>query len=80
MIEARSCERFRVLSTSVDDEELRDFYNELTKTEAGHYTLFLRYAHKYGDEIMDVSKKWEEFLEFEAEVIAEYGKSARMHG
>jgi tRNA-(ms[2]io[6]A)-hydroxylase len=80
MIEARSCERFRVLSTTVEDEELRDFYNELTKSEAGHYALFLRYAHKYGDEIMDVSQKWEEFLDFEAEVISEYGKSARMHG
>lgn len=80
MIEARSCERFRVLSQNTTDKELKDFYNELTKSEAGHYMLFLRFAHKYGDDIIDVDAEWERFLEYEAEVIKDYGVSAKMHG
>ena len=29
MIEARSCERFRVLSTNIEDKELAKFYHDL---------------------------------------------------
>lgn len=44
MIEARSCERFKVLSDNVKDEELAKFYRELMESEAGHYTTFLKFA------------------------------------
>ena len=80
MIEARSCERFRVLSLNVKDKELSEFYNELTKSEAQHYLLFLNFAKKYGKDVYDVDHKWNEFLQFEAEVIKDYGKSAQIHG
>lgn len=79
MIEARSCERFRVLSEEIADEDLRTFYRGLMASEARHYTMFLRFARKYGDGI-DVDKRWEEFLEFEGELMRKYGKSETVHG
>jgi tRNA-(ms[2]io[6]A)-hydroxylase len=79
MIEARSCERFKVLSENFKDPELANFYRDLMESEAGHYTTFITYARKYGNGI-DVEKRWQEWLEFEASVIAKYGKSESIHG
>lgn len=79
MIEARSCERFRILSTNIKDKELAQFYHDLMASEANHYTVFLNYARKYG-EGRDVNARWQEWLNYEAEVIANYGKSETMHG
>jgi tRNA-(ms[2]io[6]A)-hydroxylase len=79
MIEARSCERFKVLSENIKDPELAEFYRELMESEAGHYTTFISYARKYGQEI-DVEKRWREWLDFEASVIARYGKRQTVHG
>jgi tRNA-(ms[2]io[6]A)-hydroxylase len=79
MIEARSCERFRVLSENIKDEKLAKFYRELMISEAGHYTLFIGFARKYGDEI-DVDKRWKEWLDYEASIITKYGKSETVHG
>ena len=69
MIEARSCERFKVLSDNIQDEELAVFYRELMISEANHYTSFLQFAHELAEEGYDVKKRWEEWLEFEAKVI-----------
>ncbi len=79
MIEARSCERFKVLADNVDDEKLAKFYHELMISEAGHYTLFLKHAKKVAPEI-DVDKRWSEWLDFEAKVILNYGKEETVHG
>ena len=79
MIEARSCERFKVLSENINDPELSVFYRELMESEAGHYTTFITYARKYGTGI-DVEKRWREWLEFEASIISKYGKSQTVHG
>jgi len=79
LIEARSCERFKLLSEELKDEELKTFYRELMISEAGHYTTFIGFARKYAQGI-DVDKKWEEFLKFEAEVISNYGKKQTIHG
>jgi tRNA-(ms[2]io[6]A)-hydroxylase len=79
MIEARSCERFKVLSENINDPELASFYRDLMESEAGHYTTFITYARKYGNGI-DVEKRWREWLAFEAEVISRYGKSETIHG
>ena len=68
MIEARSCERFRVLSTHIKDEELAKFYHELMVSEANHYTVFLGFARKYAGEV-DVEKRWKEWLDFEGNLI-----------
>ncbi|MCB9181645.1 MAG: tRNA-(ms[2]io[6]A)-hydroxylase [Flavobacteriales bacterium] len=79
MIEARSCERFRLLSEKVADDDLRTFYRDLMASEADHYTTFLGFARKYGGRV-DVDTRWQEFLAYEAEVVARYGKEPTMHG
>ena len=79
MVEARSCERFRVLSENINDKELSEFYYELMKSEAGHYSMFLLLAKKYGGE-EEVEKQWQAFLDFEHTVIANFGKSEHIHG
>jgi len=81
MIEARSCERFRVLSEHIEDQELALFYRELMASEAGHHTMFLKLARKFGIPAgIDVDARWEEFLKFEASLIQRYEQSARIHG
>jgi tRNA-(ms[2]io[6]A)-hydroxylase len=79
MIEARSCERFRVLSQNIADKELAQFYHDLMVSEAGHYTTFLGYAKKYGVGI-DVDKRWKEWLAFENAIIVNYGNKEAVHG
>ncbi len=79
MIEARSCERFKVLSEHINDERLSAFYHELMISEAGHYAMFIKMAKKYAETI-DVDKRWNELLEYEARVIQNYGKSETIHG
>lgn len=79
MIEARSCERFRVLSENIQDKELATFYRDLMISEAGHYTVFIGFARKYGEGI-DVDKRWKEWLNYEASIISKYGKSETVHG
>ncbi len=79
MIEARSCERFKLLSENMQDPELAIFYRQLMESEAGHYTTFITFARKYGEGI-DVEKRWREWIEFEDSVIARYGKSESIHG
>lgn len=79
MIEARSCERFKVLSENINDKELADFYRELMESEAGHYTMFINLARSIAPrEIVDA--RWEEFLEYEAQIIAKYGNKETIHG
>jgi tRNA-(ms[2]io[6]A)-hydroxylase len=79
MIEARSCERFKVLSQNIQDPELAKFYKDLMISEAGHYTTFLGFARKYSEKV-DVDKRWAAWLDFEGELITNYGKSETIHG
>jgi tRNA-(ms[2]io[6]A)-hydroxylase len=79
MIEARSCERFRVLSENISDEDLRDFYRDLMISEANHYTLFIGFARQYADG-EDIDKRWQEWLDYEGEIIRNFGVKETMHG
>ncbi|SMC76610.1 tRNA-(ms[2]io[6]A)-hydroxylase [Moheibacter sediminis] len=79
MIEARSCERFRVLSQNINDEELSKFYHDLMVSEANHYMTFLKFAKKYSTDV-DVDKRWKEWLEFEGNLIRSYGNNQAIHG
>ncbi len=79
MIEARSCERFKVLSENIGDQDLATFYHKLMISEARHYTMFIKLARELCPNI-NVEQRWAEFLEFESEVISRYGKSERIHG
>lgn len=79
MIEARSCERFKVLTENIKDEELKTFYRDLMISEANHYTTFIGFARELGDPDQ-VNARWEEWLEYEAKVIKSYGNKESIHG
>jgi tRNA-(ms[2]io[6]A)-hydroxylase len=69
LIEARSCERFRLLSLHITDDDLKQFYHEFMVSEAGHYRMFIDLAKTYCD-AEKVKRRWDEFLAYEAEIIA----------
>ncbi|WP_264512661.1 tRNA-(ms[2]io[6]A)-hydroxylase [Flavobacterium sp. N1719] len=79
MIEARSCERFKVLSNNIKDPELAQFYRELMISEAGHYTTFLNFARQYSENV-DVEKRWKEWIAYETSIISRYGNKETVHG
>lgn len=79
LIEARSCERFRLLSEELEDKELAEFYRKLMVSEANHYTMFLGFARQYGNR-EEVDKKWQALLNFEAEIMKDLSKSETIHG
>lgn len=79
LIEARSCERFRLLSEQLKDKELAEFYHKLMVSEANHYTMFLKFARKYGER-EEVDRKWQDLLNFEAEIMKDLGKDKTIHG
>lgn len=79
LIEARSCERFRLLSEELQDKKLAEFYKNLMVSEANHYTMFLGFARQYGDR-KEVDKKWQELLEFEAQIMKDLSKKETIHG
>ena len=79
LIEARSCERFRLLSEELEDKELAEFYRKLMVSEANHYTMFLGFARKYGNK-KEVDTRWQQLLEYEAEIMKGLGKKETVHG
>lgn len=79
MIEARSCERFRVLSQNIKDADLAKFYHDLMVSEANHYTTFLNFARKYTIDV-DVDNRWKHWLAFEGELIQSFGTKEAIHG
>ena len=79
LIEARSCERFRLLSLHCKDKELRRFYHDFMISEAGHYRLFMDLAENYFPK-EQVKARWEEYLTYEAGVMASFEqRSGRIH-
>ena len=79
LIEARSCERFRLLSTQLTDPDLRTFYHEFMVSEAGHYRLFLDLAYHYLPQ-EEVKQRWQAYLDFEGKMIQTLAlRGDRMH-
>lgn len=79
LIEARSCERFRLLSEELQDQELAQFYKKLMVSEANHYTMFLKFARQYGNR-EEVDIMWEELLVHEANILKNYNTKGAIHG
>ena len=75
IIEARSCERFKILSEKLTDKDLKIFYRNLMESEARHYTTFLKYAIS-----IDVEKRWQDLLSFEGSLMRSYGTNETIHG
>ncbi len=80
MIEARSCERFKILSEQIKDEDLKLFYRDLMISEATHYKLFIGFARKYGNHVEDINNRWQQWLNYEAEIVKKFGKKETIHG
>ena len=79
LIEARSCERFRLLSIELDDEYLRKFYHSFMISEAGHYKLFMDLARIYKDNDY-VKERWSQYLNHEVEIFNKIElRGDRMH-
>ncbi len=79
LIEARSCERFRLLSLHISDDNLKSFYHKFMVSEAGHYRLFLDLAKVYFDEDL-VRKTWLDWLQIEKKILQELTpRGDRMH-
>ena len=68
LIEARSCERFRILSLNLEDDYLRKFYHSFMVSEAGHYRLFMDLAKLYKEKTY-VDNRWQQYLEYEKEIF-----------
>ena len=80
LIEARSCERFRLLSLYVNDLNLRKFYYKFMVAEAGHYRLFIDLAKKYGKNEEKVMARWKEYLAHEELILQNLEvRGDRMH-
>ena len=79
LIEARSCERFKLLHQNLEDEGLKEFYHELMVSEAGHYRLFIELAKTYIDEAT-VDQRWKELLAIESNIMKNLSiRGDRMH-
>lgn len=79
LIEARSCERFKLLWKNIPDKDLAEFYYELMISEAGHYKNFLQLSKEYMPEPY-VTTRWNEVLEQEAAIVATLEvRGDRMH-
>ncbi len=79
LIEARSCERFRLLSLHISEDQLKAFYHGFMVSEAGHYRLFIDLANEYGNP-EEVKTRWQEYLDYEAEIMSSLEtRGDRMH-
>lgn len=79
LVEARSCERFKLLSQNIEDKELKVFYYELMISEAGHYVNFLELARSIGGK-EKINERWKEWLQYEADIISNLEiRGDRMH-
>lgn len=80
LIEARSCERFKILSEELEGKKLKLFYKKLMISEANHYKIFLKLAHKYADTKEEVNQKWNSLLEHEKNLMRELKNNKSIHG
>jgi tRNA-(ms[2]io[6]A)-hydroxylase len=79
LIEARSCERFRLLAEAVADASLAAFYRGLLAAEARHHRMYVELALQLAPE-PEVEERLAELAAWEARAIAEGPARARMHG
>ena len=77
LIEARSCERFARLAPELD-KELGDFYFSLLKSEARHYSDYLRLAETLASD-EDLIDRLEYFRGLEAELVESEDTEFRFH-
>lgn len=79
IIEARSCERLKILADNIDDNDLKEFYLNLFESEAGHYVTFVKLAKLYFPE-EEVNKRLDELTDIEADIVKNLSNKPLMHG
>lgn len=79
LVEARSCERFKLLSEHLRDPELRAFYGELMRSEARHHRLFTRLAEELFGEAR-ARARLELLAEREGELVERLPLGPTVHG
>lgn len=78
IIEARSCERMRLLAESLEDDELARLYRSLLASEARHHESFVQLAVSFSD-VDTVQVRLRELMDHEAEVLARPVDGVRLH-
>lgn len=78
LIEARSCQRFDLLSKHINDPELAQFYASLFESEARHHTTYVRLAKLFAS-ADEVKNRLEELSAAETAIIAQGHPLPRMH-
>ena len=79
LIEARSCERFKLLWQNIADQELSKFYYELMVSEAAHFVAYVDLAKEYCD-VKLVDERLQELLLIEGEIVTNLPvRNDRMH-
>lgn len=79
LIEARSCERFKLLWQHIADPELSKFYYELMVSEAGHFVAYIDLAKEYCN-AQEVEMRLQELLKIEGEIVTNLPvRDDRMH-
>lgn len=78
LVEARSCERFRLLSETSEDPELKKLFDDLVGPEAQHFNLYVDLAKKFFPE-KEVQKRFEALSDLESSVLSEIEPSSALH-
>jgi tRNA-(ms[2]io[6]A)-hydroxylase len=78
LIEARSCERFRILADGIDDSTLADFYRSLLACEARHHGVYVELASNLAPG-RAVEARLAELARSEAEIIEKPCEWVRLH-
>jgi tRNA-(ms[2]io[6]A)-hydroxylase len=79
LIEARSCERFKLLSERLADAELAAFYRDLMESEARHYRLFCGLSETlFGVKL--ARERLSELARREAKVAGKLPLGPKVHG
>ncbi|MEL6341310.1 MAG: tRNA-(ms[2]io[6]A)-hydroxylase [Myxococcota bacterium] len=78
IVEARGCERFRILADGFGEAGLRGFYRELAQAEARHWALFVRMAKTYFPKD-NVDRRLNELLDIEGDIVADLPVRCALH-
>jgi tRNA-(ms[2]io[6]A)-hydroxylase len=78
LIEARSCERMKLLADALPEGELRELYASLLASEARHHRTYVELARELGSD-EEVRERQAALAAHEARVLAEQPRLPRMH-
>lgn len=78
IVEARGCERFAMVADALEPGPLKDFYADITRSEARHHGLFVRLAREYFD-ADGVQARLDELLDAESGIIERLPLRAAVH-